>query len=183
MKFTPTSVEGVMIVDLEPHRDERGFFSRSFCSAEFEKHGLIGAVSQTNIVSSAVKGTLRGLHLQVPPDAEAKLVRCTRGEIADVAVDVRPDSPTKGRHVMVTLSADNHRALFLPPYVAHGFQTLVDDTEVCYQVSGPYAPQSEWGFRWNDPEFDIAWPLPVSALSDKDAAWPLVAQQSTAAGA
>ena len=177
MKYTPTGVDGVVIVDIEPHRDDRGFFSRSFCASEFESQRLDGAVAQTNIVYSAERGTLRGLHLQVPPDAEAKLVRCTRGAIMDVAVDVRPESATYGRHVMVSLTADNHCALFLPPYVAHGFQTLLDDTEVFYQVSGPYAPTSERGFRWDDPEFGIDWPLPVSVISDKDASWPLVERE------
>src|SRR5262249_38057888 len=113
---------------------------------------------------------------QFPPYSEAKLVRCTRGAIIDVAVDVRPGSPTYARHVMVELSADNHRALFLPPYAAHGFQTLADQTEVIYQVSGPYAPEGEQGFRWDDPEFAIEWPLPISVISDKDANWPLVSE-------
>jgi dTDP-4-dehydrorhamnose 3,5-epimerase len=164
----------VVIVDIEPHVDDRGFFSRSFCASEFERHGLDAAVSQTNISYNIKRATLRGLHLQVPPYAEAKLVRCTRGSIVDVAVDVRPESPTYGRHAMVSLTADNHRALFLPPYVAHGFQTLVDQTEVIYQVSGPHAPAGEQGFRWDDPAFGIDWPLPVSVISDKDANWPLL---------
>jgi dTDP-4-dehydrorhamnose 3,5-epimerase len=174
VKYTLTHVDGVMIVDVEPQRDDRGFFARSFCAGEFERYGLDPAVAQTNIVYSTTRGTLRGLHLQAAPHAEAKLVRCTRGAIADVAIDVRPESPTYGLHVMVPLTADNHRALFLPPYVAHGFQTLVDDTEVVCQVSGPYAPASEQGFRWDEPEFGIKWPLPVSVISDKDACWPLV---------
>ena len=174
MKYTSTDVDGVTIIDVEPHRDERGFFARSFCAEEFAKHGLDSTVAQTNISFNRVKGTLRGLHRQVPPYAEAKLVRCTRGAIVDVAVDVRPDSATYGRHVIVELNADNHRALFLPPYVAHGFQTLVADTEVIYQVSGPYAPGGEQGFRWDDSAFDVEWPLPVSVISDKDAAWPLL---------
>ena len=180
MKYTATDVEGVVIVDIAPHSDERGFFARSFCADEFAKHGLDDAVAQTNISYNRLKGTLRGLHRQVPPYQEAKLVRCTRGAIVDVAVDVRPESATYGRHVMVELTADNHRALFLPPYVAHGFQTLTDDTEVIYQVSGPYAPAGEQGFRWDDDEFDISWPLPVSVISAKDAAWPLVAESRSA---
>ena len=180
MKFTPTDVDGVVIVDVEPHSDARGFFSRSFCAAEFQRHGMDSAVSQTNISYNHTRGTLRGLHRQVPPYREAKLVRCTRGAIVDVAVDVRPESPTYGAYVMVDLTPDNHRALFLPPYVAHGFQTLTDDTEVIYQVSGPYVPDGEQGFRWNDPEFAIYWPLPVSTISDKDAAWPLVGQPERA---
>lgn len=174
MKYTPTDVAGVTMVDIEPHRDNRGFFSRSFCANEFADYGLISAVAQTNISHNYARGTLRGMHVQLPPYAEAKLVRCTRGALVDVAVDVRSDSPTYGKHVMVELSADNHRALFLPPYVAHGFQTLADNTEVIYQVSGRYAPAGEQGFRWDDPEFGIEWPLPVTVISDKDANWPLM---------
>lgn len=180
MRFTPTDVDGVVIVDIEPHHDDRGFFSRSFCTEEFAKYGLDAAVSQTNISYNRTRGTLRGLHRQVPPYKEAKLVRCTQGAIVDVAVDVRPESPTYGRHVMVELTAENHRSLFLPPYVAHGFQTLKDETEVIYQVSGPYAPPGEQGFRWDDPEFDIAWPLPVAVISEKDASWPLVEMMGSA---
>ena len=115
---------------------------------------------------------MRGLHRRVPPYAEAQLVRCTRGAIAAVAVDVRPGSQTYGDHLMVELSAENHRALFLPPFVAHGFQTLIDNTEVSYQISGQHVPSDEQGFRWNDPEFGIAWPLPVTVLSERDASWP-----------
>jgi dTDP-4-dehydrorhamnose 3,5-epimerase len=172
VKYTATSVAGVTIIDIEPHRDHRGFFSRSFCADEFDCHGLISEVAQTNICFNHTRGTLRGLHRQRPPHAEAKLVRCVRGAIADVAVDVRPGSRTYGKHVMVELSADNHRALFLPPYVAHGFQTLIDETEVLYQVSGRYEPASEEGFRWDDARFGIRWPLPVTVLSEKDASWP-----------
>ncbi len=179
--YTATEVAGVMIVDIDPHRDDRGFFSRSFCSDEFGTHGLISAVAQTNISYNYARGTLRGLHRQGPPYAEAKLVRCTRGAIVDVAVDVRPESRTYGEHVMVQLSADNRRALFLPPYVAHGFQTLADNTEVLCQVSGSYAPASEQGFRWDDPKFGIAWPLRVAVISEEDSSWPLLAPVASAA--
>lgn len=174
MKYTPTAVDGVTIIDLEPHRDNRGFFARSYCSHEFAEYGLLAKVVQTSISYNYTRGTLRGLHRQVPPYAEAKLVRCTRGAIVDVAVDVRPDSPTFGKHAMVQLSADNHRALFLPPYVAHGFQTLADNTEVAYQVSGRYEPAGEQGFRWDDPQFGIEWPLRVSVISEKDASLPFL---------
>jgi dTDP-4-dehydrorhamnose 3,5-epimerase len=170
MKYTPTDVDGVTIVDLEPDRDDRGFVSRSFCASEFAANGLTSSVVQTNISYNYTRGTLRGLH----PDAEAKLVRCTRGAIVDVAVDVRPESPTYRKHVMVQLSAENRRALFVPPYVAHGFQTLTDHTEILYHVCGSHASTSEHGFRWDDPEFGIAWPLSVSVISEKDASWPLV---------
>jgi dTDP-4-dehydrorhamnose 3,5-epimerase len=182
VKYTPTDVEGVMIVDIEPHRDDRGFFSRSFCASEFEEFGLLPGVVQTSISYNYARGTLRGLHRQVPPYAEAKLVRCTRGAIADVAVDVRPESPTYGKHVMVQLSADNRRSLFLPPFVAHGFQTLADNTEVFYQMSGPYQAGAGQGFRWDEPEFGIDWPLPVSVISDKDSNWPLLRSVSQLTG-
>ncbi|HZS22356.1 MAG TPA: dTDP-4-dehydrorhamnose 3,5-epimerase family protein [Pseudonocardiaceae bacterium] len=175
MKYTPTDVAGVTIVDIEPDRDNRGFLSRSFCSTEFNGHGLISVVAQTNITYTYTRGTLRGLHRQPPPYAQAKLVRCTRGAIVDVAVDVRLESPTYGKHVLVQLSADNRRAVFLPPYVAHGFQTLADNTEVLCQVSGCHPVADEQGFRWNDPEFGISWPLRVSVISEEDASWPLSA--------
>jgi dTDP-4-dehydrorhamnose 3,5-epimerase len=175
VKYTPTAVDGVMIIDIEPHRDDRGFFSLSFCANEFAEYGLNANVAQTNLSYNYARGTLRGMHRQVPPHADAKLVRCTRGAIVDVAVDLRPESSTYGQHVMVQLSADNRRALFLPPYVAHGFQTLADNTEVLYQVSGLCQPDEEQGFRWDDPEFGIKWPLPVSVISEQDANWPLLA--------
>jgi dTDP-4-dehydrorhamnose 3,5-epimerase len=183
VKYTPTAVAGVTIIDIEPHRDDRGFFSRSFCAHEFAEYGLLAKVVQTSISYNYARGTLRGMHRQVPPYAEAKLVRCTRGAIVDVAVDVRPDSSTYGKHVMVQLSADNHRALFLPPYVAHGFQTLADNTEVVYQVSGQYEPAGDQGFRWDEPEFGIKWPLPVSVISEKDANWPLLGVVNQLSGA
>lgn len=174
MRYTPTDVAGVMIVDIEPQRDDRGFLSQSFSADEFGAIGLISSVAQTNISYNYARGTLRGLHRQGPPHAEAKLVRCTRGAIVDVAVDVRPESRTYRKHVMVQLSADNRRALFLPPYVAHGFQTLADNTEVLCQLSGSYETASEQGFRWDDPKFGIEWPLPVSIMSEEDASWPLM---------
>jgi dTDP-4-dehydrorhamnose 3,5-epimerase len=181
MKYTPTDVAGVTIIDIEPHRDDGGFFSRAFCADEFAAYGLISNVGQTNISYNYARGTLRGLRRRMPPYPEAKLVRCTRGAIVDVAVDVRPESHTYGKHVMVELSADNHRALFLHPYVAHGFQTLTDNTEVLCQVSGLYAPVGEQGFRWQDPEFGIAWPLPVTVISEQDANWPLLEPVGSAA--
>src|SRR5271156_3861950 len=174
MKYTPSDVAGVTIIDIEPHRDDGGFFTRAFCANEFAAYGLISNVAQTNISYNYARGTLRGLHRQGPPHAEAKLVRCTRGAIVDVAVDVRPESRTDCKHVMVQLSADNRRALFLPPYVAHGFQTLADNTEVLCQVSVSYAPASEQGFRWDEPAFGIEWPLPVTVVSEEDASWPLL---------
>jgi dTDP-4-dehydrorhamnose 3,5-epimerase len=171
----PTDVAGVTIIDIEPDRDDRGFFSNLFCADEFAEYGLLFNVAQTSVAYNYARGTLRGIHRQVPPNAVATLVRCTRGAIAGVAVDVRPESDTYGRHVIVQLSADNRRALFLPPYVAHGFQTLADNTEVLYQVSGVYDTAEEQGFRWDEPEFGIEWPLAVSVISERDASWPLLA--------
>ena len=181
MKFTPTAVHGAWIVDLEPHADARGMFARTFDVDEFAAHGLDVGVVQANLSGNHHAGTVRGLHRQVPPHAEGKLVRCIAGAIVDVAADVRPDSPTFGRHVMVELTAANRRALWVPPYVAHGYQTLVDDTEVMYQVSGPYAPGGEEGYRYDDADLAIAWPLPVLMISDKDAAWPTLAQRGAPA--
>jgi dTDP-4-dehydrorhamnose 3,5-epimerase len=174
VRYTETAVAGVTIIELEQRGDDRGFFARTFDADEFAAHGLDAGVVQCNLSYNHRAGTLRGLHRQVPPYAEGKLVRCTAGAIVDVAVDVRPDSPTYGEHVMVELSAANRVALFIPPYVAHGYQTLTDDAEVVYQVSGPYAPEGEQGFRYDDAAFGIVWPVPVTVVSDKDAAWPLV---------
>jgi dTDP-4-dehydrorhamnose 3,5-epimerase len=181
VKYTPTDIDGVTIIDIEPDRDDRGFVSHSFCAKEFAAYGLLSHVAQTSLSYNYARGTLRGMHRQVYPHAEAKLVRCTRGAIADVAMDVRPESPTYGKHVMVQLSADNRRSLFLPPFVAHGFQTLADNTEVLCQVSGLYEPAEEQGFRWDDPAFAIEWPLPVSVISERDASWPFLASVGSAA--
>jgi dTDP-4-dehydrorhamnose 3,5-epimerase len=170
-----TDVAGVTIIDIEPDRDDRGFFSDLFSADEFAKCGMLFNVAQTSVAYNYARGTLRGLHRQVAPNAVATLVRCTRGAIVGVAVDVRPESSTYGKHVMVQMSADNRRALFLPPYVAHGFQTLADNTEVLYQVSDVCEVGEEQGFRWNEPEFGIDWPLAVSVISEKDANWPLLA--------
>ena len=176
MRLVPTAIEGPTVIELDLLSDDRGFFARTFDRATFAEAGLEPLVEQANLSFNHRAGTLRGLHRQVPPHAEGKLVRCTAGAIVDVAVDVRPDSPTYGRHVMVELSAENRRALFIPPYVAHGYQTLTDGAEVVYQVSGPYAPGGEQGFRHDDPAFGIAWPLEVTAISAKDAAWPLLSE-------
>jgi dTDP-4-dehydrorhamnose 3,5-epimerase len=172
MKYTPTKVAGVTVIDLEPQRDHRGFSSRTFCAHEFASHGLTFDVTHTNILFNYTRGTVRGMHRQLPPYAETKLVRCARGAVVTATVDVRPESQTYGDHVMVELSAENQRALFLPPYVAHGFQTLIEDTEVSYHISGQQSPAGEQGFRWNDPEFGIVWPLPVTVISEQDASWP-----------
>lgn len=174
MKFVETELAGAFVVELEPHRDDRGYFARTYCAEEFAAHGLEPTVAQCNTSWNARAGTLRGLHFQRPPAAEVKLVRCVRGAIVDVIVDLRPDSPTYLGHVGVELSADNGRALYVPELFAHGYQTLVDDTEVAYQVSAPYAPGHEGGLRPDDPRLGIDWPLPVSVITDKDRSWPLL---------
>ena len=181
MKYMPTDVAGVTIIDIDPDRDDRGFFSNLFCADEFAQCGMPFNVAQTSVAYNYARGTLRGIHRQVAPNAVATLVRCTRGAIVGVAVDLRPESSSYGKHVMVQMSADNRRALFLPPYVAHGFQTLADNTEVLYQISDVYETAEEQGFRWNDPEFGIEWPLAVSVISERDANWPLLASVSNVA--
>jgi dTDP-4-dehydrorhamnose 3,5-epimerase len=172
-----TAIEGVAILDLERRSDDRGFFARTFCVSEFGAAGLGTGVEQSNLSFNHKAGTVRGMHYQVAPHPEAKLVRCTAGAVVDIIVDMRPWSPTRLQHVRVELSAANRRALYVPPYFAHGYQTLDDDTEVTYQVGGTYAPQAERGLRWDDPALRLDWPLPVSMISAKDASWPLLADQ------
>jgi dTDP-4-dehydrorhamnose 3,5-epimerase len=172
-----TPIAGVAIIDLETREDDRGFFARTFDRQQFIDAGLEPAVEQCNLSYNHAAGTLRGMHFQVAPHPETKLVRCVRGAIVDIIVDMRPESPTRLQHVEVELTADNRRSLFVPPYFAHGFQTLVDDTEVIYQVSGAYAPQAERGLRHDDPDLGLSWPLPVSVMSEKDRSWELLAER------
>ena len=172
MLFQPTKIAGVVQIDLEPVRDERGFFARSWCRDEFLKNGLSGSLSQCNVSGTRAKGTLRGLHYQEEPHAEAKLIRCTKGAIYDVAVDLRRNSRTFRQWVAAELTADNHRMLYVPEGCAHGFLTLEDDCEVFYQMSQFYYPESGRGVRWNDPAFGIAWPGEVHVISERDAAYP-----------
>ena len=172
MIFTQTKLEGAYILELEKRGDDRGFFARTFCRKEMEAHGLIPDVAQANTSLSKTRGTLRGMHYQKAPYEETKLVRCTRGALFDVIIDLRPDSPTYKQWVGVELSAENYRMLFVPKHFAHGFITLADDTEANYLVSQFYAPGSELGIRWNDPVFNIKWPIDVSVISEKDANWP-----------
>lgn len=174
MKFETTPIAGVAIIDLELREDDRGFFARSFCQDEFAEHGLLPDVLQCNISYNYAAGTLRGMHYQLPPATEAKLVRCIAGAIVDQIVDLRPDSPTYLQHVSVELSAKNRRALYVPPMFGHGYQTLVPDTEVMYQVSERYTPGQERGLRHDDPALGLSWPLPVDKISEKDATWPLL---------
>jgi dTDP-4-dehydrorhamnose 3,5-epimerase len=173
MRFTPTPLEGAFVVDLEPREDERGFFARAFCADEFRAHNIDPQVMQANIAYNHTRGTLRGMHYQLPPAGETKFIRCIRGAIYDVIIDLRPASPTYMQHFGVELTADNRRALVVPELFAHGYQTLQDETEVLYLVSEFYTPGSERGLRYNDPAFGIAWTLPVSVISDKDASWAL----------
>ncbi len=172
MNFESTPLAGAFIVDLERREDERGFFARSYCQQEFEAHGLNPCVAQCNISFNKRRGTLRGLHWQVSPNDEAKLVRVTRGALWDVIVDLRPDSPTYCRGFGVELTADNRRALYVPKGFAHGFQTLVDDVEVFYQMSTCYASEAQQGARWDDPVFDLAWPIVPPFMSERDAGYP-----------
>jgi dTDP-4-dehydrorhamnose 3,5-epimerase len=172
MRFTETPIAGAKLVDLERLTDERGFFARAYCAEEFEAHGLNAVVAQVNTSSNRRRGTLRGMHYQVEPAEETKLVRCTRGAIWDVIVDMRPDSPTYLSHFGVELNEENRTALYVPAMCAHGFQTLADDTDVTYQVGDYYRPGHERGIAYDDPAVGIEWPLPVSVITEKDRGWP-----------
>lgn len=172
MKFLPTSVQGAYIVEVEPRTDERGLFARTFCQREFERRGLETRIAQCNLSFNPRRGTLRGLHFQRAPHAEAKLVRCTRGRVFDIALDLRSDSATYKRWHGAELSAENHAALYIPPGCAHGYLTLEDSCEVSYQVSEFYDPASEGGVRWDDPAFSIRWPIAVEVISAKDRGYP-----------
>ncbi|SRR5581483_1032588 len=172
MIFTSTPLSGAFLIDLERFEDERGFFARSWCQKEFEAHGLDPRLAQCNISYNRHKGTLRGMHFQMAPWAEAKLIRCTRGALYDVIIDIRPDSPTFKQHFAAVLDAGNRRMLYAPAGFAHGFLTLEDDTEVFYQMSQFYAPDHGGGFRWNDPAFGISWPEPVCVISERDRTYP-----------
>ncbi|HEV2303715.1 MAG TPA: dTDP-4-dehydrorhamnose 3,5-epimerase [Stellaceae bacterium] len=168
MIFTETPVEGAYLIDLEKRGDERGFFARAFCKNEFAAYGLETEFVQINNSLSAAKGTLRGMHYQLAPAAEVKVVRCLAGALWDVVLDLRPQSPTYGRWFGAELSAQNRRMMYAPKGLAHGFVTLADDTEAFYLVSAFYAPELERGVRWSDPRFAIEWPLQPVVISDKD---------------
>ena len=174
MKFAPTSLEGAFVVELERMEDERGFFARSFCQDEFRRHGLKPLIAQCNISWNRKRGTLRGLHYQAAPHEEAKVVRCTRGAIWDVVVDLREGSATRLRWYAAELNAENRRALYVPEGFAHGFQTLADDCEVLYQMSEFYHPELARGVRWDDPRLGIDWPLPDPILSARDRSYDLL---------
>jgi len=172
MRFTETELPGAFLIDVEPREDDRGFFARTFSADELEAHGLEPAVVQWNLSFNYRRGTLRGLHYQLPPAAETKVMRCTAGAIFDVIIDLRTDSPTYGKHFGATLSAENRTALYVPRAFAHGYQALEDGTEACYHTGEYYMPGHERGVRHDDPAFAIEWPLPVSVISEKDRSWP-----------
>jgi dTDP-4-dehydrorhamnose 3,5-epimerase len=174
MIFTETKLKGAYVVDLERREDARGFFARAFCQNEFAAHGLKPVIAQANVAFNLKKGTLRGMHFQFPPAAETKVVRCTRGAILDIIVDLRPESPTYLQHISVDLDEDNHRALFVPERFAHGYQALRDNTETSYQVGEFYTPNSESGLMYNDPRLALKWPLPVAVISEKDQKFALL---------
>jgi len=177
MIFTETKLPSAFILDIERREDSRGFFARVFCQHEFEAHGLKPLIAQANIAYNRKKGTIRGMHFQFPPSAETKLVRCTRGAILDIIVDLRPESRTYLEHIAVELSAENSRALYVPERFAHGYQVLRDETETSYQVGEFYTPGSEGGLLYNDPKLGLTWPLPVSVISDKDQVWIPLSEQ------
>jgi dTDP-4-dehydrorhamnose 3,5-epimerase len=172
MLFTETSLWPAFIVDVVRREDHRGFFARSWCQREFEARGLNARLVQCNVSHNRRKGTLRGMHYQVAPHSEAKLVRCTAGAIYDVIIDLRPESPTFRKYFGVVLSAENRRAVYVPENFAHGFLTLTDDSEVLYQMSEFYEPAAGRGVRWNDPAFGIVWPEEVAVISERDRDYP-----------
>ena len=172
MVFTQTKIQGVFILDPEQVQDERGFFARAWCEAEFAEHGITALPVQSNISFNKRKGTLRGLHYQRAPHEETKIVRCTMGALFDVAVDLRPHSPTFKQWIGETLTADNRRIMVIPPGCAHGFLSLEDNTEIFYQMSAYYAPKHAVGVRWNDPAFGIRWPGDVTVMIERDRNYP-----------
>jgi dTDP-4-dehydrorhamnose 3,5-epimerase len=174
VKLQESPLAGAYTIEMDGIEDERGFFARSFCAQEFAARGLATVMPQSSVSFNARRGTLRGMHYQAEPHAEDKLVRCTAGAIFDVIVDLRPGSPTPRAWFGVELSAANHRALYVPKGLAHGFITLRDETEVLYMISVDYAPGFERGVRWNDPAFGISWPMAPAAVSARDAAYPLL---------
>jgi dTDP-4-dehydrorhamnose 3,5-epimerase len=171
MKFVATPLAGAYVIELEPAFDERGFFARTWCRDEFAAHGLNSDLSQCSLSWNKRKGTLRGLHYQHTPYQEAKLVRCCSGSIYDVIVDLRPESPTFKKWFAAELTACNHKMLYVPEGMAHGFQALEDGSTVFYQITEPYRPEYAGGVRWNDPQFHVPWPLPDPILSPRDAAF------------
>lgn len=177
MIFKPSTLKDVMVVTPEFRTDERGGFARIFCEKEFAERGMNQHISQGNIAFTHRKGTLRGMHYQLPPMGEAKLVQCTRGSVFDVVIDMRTDSPTYLQHFGIELNAENRIALYIPEMFAHGYLTLSDQVEMTYLVSTPYSPELERGILYNDPTFNIQWPVPVEIISEKDRSWELFIQE------
>jgi dTDP-4-dehydrorhamnose 3,5-epimerase len=172
MLFTSTRLEGAFLIDIEPRKDKRGFFARTWCRHELAARGLDTEVAQESISYNRLAGTVRGLHFQRPPHEENKIVRCTRGAIFDVIVDLRPQSSSYLRWQAFELTAENRRAVYIPKGVAHGFQTLNEHCEVAYHISAFYAPGAAGGHRYDDTTFQITWPLPVTVISERDMSWP-----------
>jgi dTDP-4-dehydrorhamnose 3,5-epimerase len=170
--FMPIPLPGAVVIEAERHEDQRGFFARTWCAREFEMHGLNPRLVQCSVSFNKQKGTLRGMHYQTAPHAEAKLVRCTMGAIHDVVIDLRPTSPTYKEHAAVVLTAENRRMLYIPEGFAHGFQTLADDTEVFYQMAEFHSPNDSRGVRWDDPAFGIVWPDDDRVMSERDRTYP-----------
>jgi len=172
MRFRETKVQGAFLIELERREDHRGFFARSWCANEYAKHGLNPVIAQINVAFNAKMGCIRGLHYQIQPNQEAKTVRCTRGSVFDVVVDLRTDSPTRKLWEGFELTAENQNLLYIPEGCAHGYQTLQDGSEIEYLTTVAYAPQSARGVRFDDPAFGIDWPLPAQVISDADRSWP-----------
>jgi dTDP-4-dehydrorhamnose 3,5-epimerase len=172
MKFEPTQLAGAFVIEMQLFRDDRGFFSYSFDRSKFEGNGITGDIVQSNLSFNLKKGTLRGMHFQIEPKAQPKLVRCTAGAVYDVIVDLRPESTTYCKWFAAELSAENHRSLYIPKGFAHGFQTLSDNAELLYDMFEWYAPETAQGVRYNDPRFAIQWPIDVAVISDRDRTYP-----------
>jgi dTDP-4-dehydrorhamnose 3,5-epimerase len=174
MRFTPSRIAGAWVIDIEPIHDHRGFFATTWLPEQLRRHGIEPRLAQCNLAFNHKRGTLRGMHFQKAPHAQAKIIRVTRGAVLDVIVDLREDSPTYRQWDSVELSADNRRMFYMPAGVAHGYLTLTDDVEAYYHASTPWAPQAESGVRWNDPAFGIRWPFEPVVISEKDRTWPLL---------
>jgi dTDP-4-dehydrorhamnose 3,5-epimerase len=172
MQYTRSRIPGAWVIDITPIADARGFFAMTWLPGELAERGMNPELAQCNVAFNHARGTLRGMHFQHAPHAQAKIVRATRGALLDVIVDLRRDSPTFRQWDAVELTADNRRMLYMPEGIAHGYLTLTDDTEACYFASSPWVPAAESGVRWNDPAFGIEWPFTPTILSDRDAAWP-----------
>jgi dTDP-4-dehydrorhamnose 3,5-epimerase len=180
MIFEPVALAGAYLIKLEPHGDERGSFARTMCSKEFAEHGMDFSFVQQNMSVTQFAGTIRGMHYQKPPHSEAKLIRCVRGAVLDVIVDLRAGSPTYMEHASFRLDDENRHQLYIPTGFAHGFQTLADDVEMTYLMSKAHAPGTEAGLRYDDPVLGIDWPLPVAVIADKDLRWPLLRSSGAA---